>query len=86
MTDRREARRQLGDAAVISEAEAFALLPCRDSTARAWLRSSGLVIEHPQLGRVVIWGDVLAAIRAGKGPDAKPAPRRSRLPRAGILR
>lgn len=74
MSDRRTARRQLGAAALFSEAEAVALLTCRDSIAREWLRSRGLVRDHPQLGRIVIWADVLEAIRLD-GTPAEPEPR-----------
>lgn len=85
MTDRSQARRQLGSAAVLSEAEAVALLPCRDSTAREWLRDRGLV-RTTGLGKVVIWGEVLEALR-GHGAPADPQPRPpSKLPRAGLRR
>lgn len=88
MSARREARRQLGDAAVYSEAEAIALLPCRDSTARAWLRERGLSRVTP-MGRVVVWGDVVAEIRrAGEPSEPEPAAVRpaASLPRATFKR
>lgn len=69
---RREVRQRLGADAVISVAEAAAWLPKRDEDAREWLERRGLVRDHPVLGPVVIWGDVLAAIRADT-PRAEPA-------------
>lgn len=70
----------LGGAAVLSETEAVALLPGRDAVARAWLRENGLV-RVTALGRVVVWGDVVEALR---GPAEAPAPATTagRLPRA----
>lgn len=88
MSARRQARRELGTAALITEAEAVALIPCRDSTARAWLRDNDLVIHHPVLGRVVVWGDVVAEVRAGRGPqepEGAPAATAT-LRRAGLRR
>src|SRR5262249_47549302 len=89
VSDRSEARLKLGAAAVFSEAEAIRLLPCRDSTARGWLREHGIGQEHPQLGRIVLWGSVLALLEHGEGPsDPAPSPpaRTSTLPRGGLRR
>jgi hypothetical protein len=80
MTARTATRAALGSAAVLSEAEACELLPCRDGDARAWLREAGLVVEHPVLGRVVVWEDVVAAIRARPEPEGPVRPP-SGLPR-----
>lgn len=82
MSDRREARRQLGAAAVVSEAEAVALLPFRDSTARDWLRARGLVRTDNELGDYVLWGEVLDVLRYG-GPQESPPPPAQTLARAG---
>ena len=47
---------------MLPEAQAAILLPMNDREARCWLRHNGLV--HDLEGRrVVVWGDVLAAIR-----------------------
>lgn len=81
MSTPREERRELGAGAVFSEAEAVRLLPVRDAVAREWLRSSGLVHEHPKLGRVVVWGEVLAALRT---PEAPAPAKAAALPRAGV--
>jgi hypothetical protein len=89
MSDRDVARRQLGAAAIFSEAEAVRLLPVRDSTAREWLREHELVKNHPKLGRIVLWQHVLDAIDRGEGPvDPAEVPPRgpSKLPRAGLRR
>jgi hypothetical protein len=83
MTTRALARRELGAAAVLSEAEAVRLLPCRDSTARRWLRDRGLVRSTP-IGEVVVWGDVVAALV--DAPKEEPPRPRSRLPVADDLR
>lgn len=56
----------MGPAAVLPVAEAAALLPLGDTDARDWLTSRGLVLALR--GReVVIWGDVLDAIRQHRG-------------------
>lgn len=64
---RRAERLSLGRDAVISVSLAAELLPGSDAEMRAWLADRGLVLDHPRLGRCVIWGDVLAAIRADAG-------------------
>ena len=62
MTDLTEARLRLGEAAVLPWREAVRLLPGGAVKVRAWLRARGLVrsIEGTE---VVIWGEVLAALR-----------------------
>lgn len=58
------ARLAMGGSAVLSLAQAVDLLPLNRADARQWLQSRGLVrtlAEH----EVVIWGDVLDALRAG---------------------
>jgi hypothetical protein len=85
VTSRSSTRVQLGAAAVLSEAEAVQLLPCRDDTARAWLRDQGLVRQHPVLGRIVVWADVVAAIQ-GPPPDDAPTGAPSGLPRLTLRR
>lgn len=86
MTERSEARLLLGDAAVFSVEEAVRLLPFRDGTAREWLEEHGLVHNRSELGRYVLWSEVLAAL----GPAPKVERDRSRgpssLPRAGLRR
>ena len=80
---RDEARLHLGAAAVLSVAAAVQLLPVGDAKARNWLRSEGLIHNHPELGRFVIWGEVLDALgSAPKASRPQPAPAaRANLPR-----
>lgn len=83
MTSRTPARTGLGAAAVLSESEAVALLPGRDSVARDWLRERGLVRVTP-LGRVVVWGEVVAALCAGdEAPPPIPPLRRAGMKQRG---
>lgn len=73
MTTRTELRRAFGRDAVLSEAEAVEAMPFRDSACREWLRANGLVRSRPGLGRYVIWGDVLQALRDDQPePDEEP--------------
>lgn len=58
-----ERRAAMGPSAVLSPTKAAELLPVRETEALAWLRGKGLVIEDPELGDVVIWGDVLEMLR-----------------------
>jgi hypothetical protein len=85
--ERQAARLAQGADAVFSEGVAAELLPFRDDDALAWLRSSGLVRERPELGKYVIWGEVLAAL-AGEARKPKPTPKAEggTLPRAGVYR
>jgi hypothetical protein len=59
---RSELRVQLGDAAVVTVHEAAKRLPITDSDAEQFLRERGLV-RSLKGKEVVIWGDVLAALR-----------------------
>ena len=92
---RRAERLSLGKDAVISVSLAAELLPGSDAEMRAWLADRGLVRDHPRLGRCVIWGDVLAAIRADTDGDGSPdqvapelvparRPDVAKMPRAGL--
>ena len=59
---RHQDRLRLGRDAIVSLSDAAALLPMSDDEARDWLRASGLVRDFH--GRhVVLWGEVLDAIR-----------------------
>lgn len=73
MSSRRDvARNALGRAAVLSLHRAAELAPIRDSEAAAAMRANGLV--HHWNGRaVVVWGDVIDAVKAGLFSD-DPAP------------
>ena len=65
-------RLRLGVGAVLTVAEAAALLPVADRDARSFLRRKGLVRDLD--GRAVVrWLDVLDALAADAGP-ASPAP------------
>ncbi len=83
-------RRELGDAAVLSESDAAALLPFRRADAVRWLRAQDLVRDVPALGRLVIWGDVLERLREATSGASRPArsalppPSTGRLPRSGL--
>lgn len=78
-------RLQLGDAAVLTVREAARQLPMRETEARSWVR------QHVPLRRicdteVVIWGDVLAALRrADEPPQAEQPPARAPRRRSGRL-
>lgn len=68
---------------VLRVSEAARALPIRTADALGWLRSRGLV--HDLLGReVVIWADVLVALREGV-PAAPPPTTRPRLARSSSL-
>jgi hypothetical protein len=49
------------------------------------LRDQGLVRQHPVLGRIVVWADVVAAIQ-GPPPDDAPTGAPSGLPRLTLRR
>lgn len=76
----------MGAGAVLTVAEAAALLPIADAAARRWLRAEGLVSQLE--GRaVVVWAAVLSALRAGAEPTATQArgsPRGAALPRVRL--
>ena len=60
-------RLTLGTAAVLSVAEAAAWLPMEPDAAERWIRSAGIVRAMRFGGReveVVVWGDVVEAIRS----------------------
>ncbi len=82
-SERHRDRLLQGPGAVYTIATAAALLPVSDQEARVWLREQGLIRELS--GRcVVIWSEVLDALRDG-GPDSpqpvsiRTAPRRIKL-------
>jgi hypothetical protein len=78
---RGELRRQLGDAAVYSVAEAVALIGGNEARTRRWLRDAGLVRETP-VGRRVFWDEVRRALATR---PVEPPPKSS-LKRAGLSR
>lgn len=85
LPEREAARLLLGMASVLSPRRAAELLPWRDSEARRWLRAQGLILTVG--GReLVIWGDVLEALRReADGPeDPPPTPRVAPLPRVKL--
>ena len=77
-------RLHLGEAAVLTPTKAAELLPVREADALRWLRARGLVRRVPGLGEVVVWGDVVAAIRAGELVAVATAPLTATLPRARL--
>ncbi len=82
-------RAGLGAAAVLSPTVAAQLLPFRGDRGLEWLREEGLILEVRGLGRLVIWGDVVEALRAaarGPGIDlVRPqSPRRATLRRVSL--
>lgn len=82
-----EQRLAQGAAAVMSLDLAAQLLPVSDAEARRWLRQQGLVRDL--LGRsVVVWADVLDALRAADGSTTEPAaaPRHAPMPRVKLPR
>lgn len=69
-------RERLGEAAVFSLSGAAELLPLADADARRWLRDLGIV-RHLGGRELVIWGDVVNAIRDGDAPRVQASrPRR----------
>jgi hypothetical protein len=69
-------RLALGEAALLSPSQAARMIGGNEAETMEWLRSRGLVRTIPGLGRkVVIWGEVLEAIRQ---PEAAPEPQRGR--------
>ena len=76
-----ERRLQLGAAAVLSPSAAAELLPWGESRAAAWLEEQGLIRTVPGMGRVVIWGEALAAIKTPIAAPVEPAAPRGSLPR-----
>lgn len=79
--EREAARLIISRDAIITEARAAELLPCSDVKAREWLRAKRLVRNHPVLGRVVVWEDVIAAVRECDQPEDPPPRRPTGYPR-----
>lgn len=63
----------LGVAAVLSPAQAAELLPWRDADAREWLDRAKLV-RRVDGREVVIWGDVILALRGEERASEPPPP------------
>lgn len=78
--------RPLSPADLLTPAEAVREVGGRASVTRAWLEDRGLIRDVPALGRRVIWGDVLEAIRRAGEPAPPPPGPPSRLRRAGLRR
>lgn len=77
-SERHRDRLAQGAAAVMSPSAAARLLPIDDREALSWLQDRGLVRQL--LGRpVVVWFDVLEAIR---GADEEPRRQEKQRPRA----
>lgn len=82
---RAEDRLSLGAAAVFSPTRAAELLGGRESEALDWLRARNLIIRPPGLDReVVIWGDVLEALRTPEPAPAEPPRQRGTLRRKSL--
>ena len=64
-------RLQLGRDAIVSEALAVQLLPCRDAVARKWLRANNLVSEVLGGSRSVHWGSVVSVFNKQSRPMPK---------------
>ena len=84
-----QARLAMGAGAVLSVQAAAELLPVHETRARAWIEVQGLVRQVPGLGQVVIWADVLDALRrpcttSARATRAASTPRRGRLPRVSL--
>ena len=70
-SNRHRERLAMGAGAVLTVAEAVALLPIADREARTWLRQEDLIRDLA--GRPVVrWADVLVALSAGAEPGADP--------------
>lgn len=77
------ARLQLGAAAVLTPTRVCELLPLGETTVMGWLRARGL-IRKVAGADVVLWGDVLEAIRDHGLARPAPAPRGATLRRAAL--
>ena len=64
-------RLQLGRDAIVSEALAVQLLPCRDAVARKWLRDNHLVSEVLGGSRAVHWQSVVDTFNRQSRPKQK---------------
>lgn len=71
MSERSTIRDEQGLGAVYSPAEAVRRIPFRDADVRAWLEREGLIHEN-ELGRYVVWREVLDRLQYG-GPAPVPA-------------
>jgi hypothetical protein len=71
---RRTLRLQLGTAALLPVSQAAELMPMDDKDARAWLEREGLV-RTVDTRRLVVWGDVLDRIKAGRPTTPQPKQR-----------
>jgi hypothetical protein len=65
-SDRHFSRLQLGEAAIISVPQTIGLIPIADGDARKWLKAHHL-IKDLEGRKVVVWGDVLAALNSDHG-------------------
>ena len=61
----------MGRGAILSVQSAVGLLPVADAIARSWLVERGLV-GYLAGRRVVVWAEVMDALRAGDTPVPKP--------------
>jgi len=59
----KDERLKLGEASILKPTTAAELLPVRESAGMEWLRGKSLIRRVSGLGEVVIWGDVVKAIR-----------------------
>jgi len=80
---RRDLRLLLGVAAVLTPAQAAELLPWRDADAREWLDRAKLV-RRVDGREVVIWGDVILALRGEEKANKPPAPEPPTRRRRGV--
>jgi hypothetical protein len=70
-------------ATLLTPTDAVREIGGRRTSVQAWLEAQGLIHDVPGLGKRVIWGEVLEAIRTPA--EHKPGPP-SRLSRAGLRR
>ena len=77
-------RLKLGEASILKPTVAAELLPVRESTGMEWLRSRSLIRRVAGLGEVVIWGDVIKAIRDDAGGTVVAATNTRPLKRAAL--
>lgn len=77
MSDRRELRLLLGSAAILTPRQAAEMLPVADADALDWLEQHGL-IRYMAGRKVVVWGDVVEAIRAADPRTIARPPSQSR--------
>ncbi len=70
-SERHQARLSMGPGAILSLRNAAALLPLDDNEAREWLQARGLV-RYLSGRAVVVWADVMDALRAGENLSPSP--------------